>query len=267
MEPVRILLLGAHPDDAEFFAGGFLAKHASLGSKLRLISVTDGRSGHQSIPDEKLISIRRQEAAQSGHAIGAEYLTWDFPDGYLTPSQEVRHRIIAEIRSFQPDLVLTHRTCDYHPDHRAVAQAVQDASYLVTVPKIVAEVPALRRDPIVAYMVDLFTRPVPLRADFVFDATPFLDKVVDMLACHTSQVFDWLPYNQCVLDQVPAKNPKRRAWLQDWFLGMAQPRQRFWQAAWGRVPELIEAFEISEYAGRLSQEQKDRLFPGCKSST
>ena len=56
--------------------------------------------------------------------------------------------IIREIRDFQPDLVLTHRPCDYHPDHRAVGQCVQDASYMVTVPHIVPDVQALRKDPV-----------------------------------------------------------------------------------------------------------------------
>ncbi len=158
MNPTRVLVLGAHPDDAEVSAGGLLWSHHSQGSLLRLISVTDGRSGHQSIPDAELIEIRRQEASQAGKLLGCDYLTWDFPDGYLETSLALRLQIIREIRTFRPDLILTHRTCDYHPDHRAVGQAVQDASYLVTVPKIAPEVPALARDPVVAYMPDLFTR-------------------------------------------------------------------------------------------------------------
>ncbi len=80
------------------------------------------------------------------------------PTADLQADLALRAAIIREIRGFQPDLVLTHRLWDYHPDHRAVAQAVQDACYLVTVPHIAADVPALRRDPVVAFMIDTFTR-------------------------------------------------------------------------------------------------------------
>ena len=59
----RVLVLGAHPDDAEFFAGGLLASHYRIGSTMRLISVTNGQSGHQSVPSHELIVRRRAEAA------------------------------------------------------------------------------------------------------------------------------------------------------------------------------------------------------------
>lgn len=262
---MRVLVLGAHPDDAEFHAGGLLFAHAQQGSQIRIVSVTDGRSGHQSIDEESLVVIRRQEAAHAGQVIQAEYHTWDFPDGYLMPDLHVRQRIIREMRTFKPDLVLTHRTCDYHPDHRAVGLAVQDASYLVTVPKIVPDVPALRSDPVVAYMPDLFTRPNPFRPDAVLDATESIETIVSMLACHESQVFDWLPYNQQVLGKVPSDTEKRIEWLRTWFLQMVSKRGlSFWKSEWGSTPQLVEAYEISEYAGRATQEQLQRLFPGCR---
>ena len=114
----RVLVLGAHPDDAEVSAGGLVVRHCLAGSSVRIISVTDGRSGHHEIPPESLVDVRRQEARAAGQRVGAEYETWDFPDGALQPTLEVRSAIIREIRSFAPDLVLTHRTNDYHPDHR-----------------------------------------------------------------------------------------------------------------------------------------------------
>ncbi|HUG90842.1 MAG TPA: PIG-L family deacetylase, partial [Planctomycetaceae bacterium] len=154
----RLLVLGAHPDDAEFHAGGLVSIYRRLGRAVKIVSVTDGSSGHHERRPEELRVIRAAEAAASGAVIGAESAVWDFRDGSLQPTLQVRERIIAEIRAYRPDLVLTHRPNDYHPDHRAVGQAVQDASYMVTVPPVVPHVPALRRDPVVAYMSDLFTR-------------------------------------------------------------------------------------------------------------
>ena len=202
--PLKLLVLGAHPDDAEYHAGGLAAIYRELGHTVRMISLTNGAAGHYQRPPETLGEIRRAEAAAAGRVIGATYETWDIPDGELMPTLEVRRRVIREIRTFAPDLVLTHRTSDYHPDHRAVGQLVQDASYLVTVPNVLREVPALRNDPVVAYMADLFAKPSPLTPDVVLDVTDRIATIVAMLACHRTQVFEWLPFGQGVLQEVPA---------------------------------------------------------------
>ncbi|MCO6459614.1 MAG: PIG-L family deacetylase [Pirellulaceae bacterium] len=265
----RLLILGAHPDDAEFHAGGLAARYRRLGRAVKLVSVTNGAAGHHRLEPDELARRRRDEAAAAGRVIGAEYVTWDFPDGALLPSLELRHQIIREIRSFEPDLVLTHRTCDYHPDHRAVGQAVQDASYLVTVPLVVRDVPILRRDPVVAAMADLFTRPNPLRPDVVLDTTAEVDSIVAMLACHESQVFDFLPYNQGLLEQVPSDPAQRLAWLRAWYGGRARAvADRFRSSLVaelgeevGGAVEFAEAYEISEYATALDPAERKRLFP------
>lgn len=270
--PPRLLILGAHPDDAEFHAGGLAANYRELGHEVRMISVTDGAAGHHRRTPEDLRIVRKAEAAAAGELIGAAYETWDFPDGHLLPTLELRQRIIAEIRSFRPDLVLTHRTSDYHPDHRAVGQAVQDASFLVTVPLVVPKAPALRRDPVVAYMCDLFTRPCPFRADVLLDTTGRVDQIVKMLACHRSQVFEWLPYNQRIDDQVPADESGQFAWLRGWFTGIARLRADRFRPELvaalgverGNAIESCEAYEISEYAAPLDAAARERLFPGSK---
>jgi LmbE family N-acetylglucosaminyl deacetylase len=266
----RILVLGAHPDDAEFFAGGLLSAHADAGSVISLVSVTNGQSGHHQLSSDALVARRRREAAASGALLRTSYITWDFPDGYLQPSLELREAIIREVRTFQPSLILTHRPFDYHPDHRAVGQAVQDASYMVMVPKIAPGYVPPTKEPIVAYMVDLFTRPCPFRADIVIDVSSFLERVIDLLSCHQSQFFEWMPWIDRLEDTLPnleAMEPSERQgalreWLRGWYLERTQPRvDRFWKSAWGGKPLLIEAYELSEYAGRASGEMLDKLFP------
>jgi len=268
-EPLRLLILGAHPDDAEFHAGGLAVMYRELGHVVKMVSVTNGESGHHEIPPPQLAEIRRAEAAASAGLIGAASEVWDFPDGQLEPTLELRRRLIREIRAFRPDLLVTHRPNDYHPDHRAVGRAVQDSSYMVTVPHVVPEVPILPRDPVVAYMVDLFTKPYPLVGDVVIDIDGRLDTLVAMLACHASQVFEWLPFNQGVLDQVPAEQAERPGWVRRLFGQYARPRaERYRQeltAAYGperaaRV-EFAEVFEISEYASPLDDSARRRLFP------
>ena len=269
----RVLVLGAHPDDAEFFAGGLLHAHRNQGATLRIISVTNGQSGHHEMPSDALVARRRTEAARSGSLLQSDYVTWDYPDGSLQPTLDVRESIIREIRTFRPDLVLTHRPFDYHPDHRAVGQAVQDASYMVMVPKIVPGYPPPSQEPIVAYMVDLFSRPAPFRPDTVLDASHYLENVLDMLACHESQFFEWMPWIDRTAHTMPnmlgmseaERTLALRNWLRDWYLERTALRgDRFWNRAWGEQPTLVEAYEISEYAGKPSRERLASLFPKCQ---
>lgn len=266
---LKLLILGAHPDDAEFHAGGLATIYRQLGHQVRMISVTDGGAGHHERPADELCQIRRAEAAAAGNVIGAEYFTWDFPDGSLLPTLEVRERIIREIRSYQPDLVLTHRTSDYHPDHRAVGQAVQDASYMVTVPLVVPDVPFLQRDPVVAYMVDLFTRPCPMQPDIVIDVTCQIDTIVAMLACHQSQFFEFLPFNLNANQKLPTDPVERKSWLHNWYLTLTAKRSERFRpeliANYGeqrsQQVQLVEAYEISEYAASIDRITRSKLFP------
>jgi N-acetylglucosamine malate deacetylase 1 len=270
----RLLILGAHPDDAEFHAGGLATIYRQLNRTVKLVSVTDGAAGHHERSPADLIVLRRTEAANAGSVIGATYETWEFPDGSLEPTLDVRRRIIREIREFRPDLVLTHRTCDYHPDHRAVGQCVQDASYMVTVPNVLPEIPALTKDPVVAYLPDLFTRPAPMRVDVVIDIRDQMETIAQMLACHRTQVFEWLAYEADILDTVPDEEDHRDAWVLSWMAGHIQPRARRIRDellsrcgdARGKAIEFVEMFEISEYARQPDAVAISQLFPNALES-
>ena len=267
-DSLRLLILGAHPDDAEFHAGALAAMYRRRGHAVKMVSLTNGDAGHHELAGAPLAERRRAEAQTAAAVIGAASEVWEHRDGQLQPTLELRWQVVREIRTFRPDLVLTHRPNDYHPDHRAVGQAVQDACYLVTVPAIVPDSPSLRRDPIVGFLPDRFTKPTPLAGDVVFDAEPYLEQVVEMLACHASQVFEWLPFNRGAA--APPRDPAaRRAWLRDWYLGLLRPQAnryrerliaRYGQQR-GSAVEYAEAFEISEYAAPLDDEARARLFP------
>ena len=266
---MRLLFLVAHPDDAEFHAGGFAAMHAQRGNIVKFVSLTNGDAGHHLRPGPALAERRRKEAEAAAKVIGGTAEIWPHHDGCLQPTLELRWQVIREIRTFKPDLVLTHRTNDYHPDHRAVGTVVRDACYLVTVPALAPEAAALARDPVVAFLPDRFTKPAPLAGDVVMDVGPYVAQIVDMLACHRSQVFEWLPFNQGVADQVPADGSGQREWLRDWYLGWLRPQtDRYRQQLVarygderGRQIEFAEVFEISEYAAPLDETMRERLFP------
>src|ERR1035437_8175953 len=146
--PVRVIAFGAHPDDCDLSAGGLAAKYATLGYKVKFVSLTNGDAGHQSQSGQTLAARRRAEAKEAGRRIGIEYDVLDSHDGELLPTLAVRQQVIRKIREWQADVVLAPRPNDYHPDHRDTGILVQDASYMVTVPDIVPDTPALRKNPV-----------------------------------------------------------------------------------------------------------------------
>jgi LmbE family N-acetylglucosaminyl deacetylase len=273
--PRRILALGAHPDDCDIKAGGTAAKWRSLGHVVKLVSVCDGRAGHQTDHGPALAERRRAEARAAGAVIGAEYEVLEFPDGELQPSLEVRRRLIRLIRMFQPDLLLTHRPNDYHPDHFYTGQLVQEAAYMLTVPAICPDTPHLERSPVIAYFADSFRKPCRFEPDVTVDIGEELDRLIDMLHCHVSQFYEWLPYNGGYLEQVPTEEVARRAWLKERICGRIRPlADRYrdlvvqtYGAERGAEVRFIEAFEISEFGAPLDATARAELFPFLPASS
>jgi LmbE family N-acetylglucosaminyl deacetylase len=263
--PVRVIAFGAHPDDCDLQAGGLAAKYAALGNKVKFISLTNGDAGHQSQGGEALAARRRAEAKEAARRIGIEYDVLDNHDGELLPTLAVRQQVIREIREWQADIVLAPRPNDYHPDHRYTGILVQDASYMVTVPDIVPETPALRKNPVFLYFSDHFTRPQPFRPDIVISIDDVYDKKIDMLDAHVSQFYEWLPWHDGQLDQVPKDPAERKKWL-------ASKRPKSMPAEWrealqkryGAEAQHIqhaEAFEITEYGRQPDKDEIRKLFP------
>ncbi len=140
---------------------------------------------------------------------------------------------------------------------------------MVTVPHVASDVPALSKDPVVAYLPDLFTRPTPMRADIVIDVTEQMESIARMLACHRSQVFEWLAYEEDMLDTIPEGEHERLNWVQTWFANHIRCRSERCRGELiatygeqrGAVVEFIEMFEISEYAHQPDTECRRQLFP------
>jgi LmbE family N-acetylglucosaminyl deacetylase len=265
---LRVMIIGAHPDDAEK-AGGTAAKYTALGYEVLLVSMTNGDAGHYKMGGGILAQRRMEEARRAGEVIGAKYLVLDNHDGELMPTLENRRKVISLIRKFRPDLIFTHRPNDYHPDHRYTGVLVQDAAYMITVPNIVAGTPHLDKNPVIMYMSDRFTKPLPFKPDVVVGLDDVIEKKMDMYHCHESQMYEWLPFNRGALDEVPKNDSERRAWL-------GERRKRNDQMIADKYREKLielygeekgskiryaEAFENSEYGSSLSEKNLKILFP------
>jgi LmbE family N-acetylglucosaminyl deacetylase len=234
-----------------------------------LVSVTSGNAGHHEMAPDALARRRAEEAARAGAVIGARYLVLDHDDGRLVPDLEVREELIGLIRRFGPDLLLGPRPFDYHPDHRAVGRLMVDASYLLTVPLIRPDVPSMERMPVIAYTCDGFRKPAPFEPDVVIGIDDQFEKKARMLACHESQVYEWIPFNRRYVDSVP-EGPEER-W--EWFRRRCRDRfgrtarrfrrllvERYGQREGQRI-QAAEAFEICEYGRRPDADLLERLFP------
>ena len=194
---LRVIAFGAHPDDCDIRAAGTAAKFAALGHHVKFVSVTNGEAGHQFRQPAELAALRRTETEAVAKLMGIEYEVLNNRDGRLLPTVEARFEMIGLIRRYRPDLILTHRPNDYHPDHRATSTLVCDAAYMVIVPHIVPEVSALRVNPVIAYLSDHFQRPAAFAPTIVIDVEPVLEQIIDQMVCHRSQFFEWLPWTMC----------------------------------------------------------------------
>jgi len=92
-------------------------------------------------------------------------------------------------------------------------ELVQDASYIVTVPNMLALTNITIKQPKICYMYDKFKKPYPFQSDVVVSIDDVIEKKIDMLHCHVSQMYEWLPFNQGILDQVPVGGKKDESGL------------------------------------------------------
>ena len=267
--PLRVLMIGAHPDDCEFKTGGIGAKYTALGHVVRFVSATNGDAGHHEIGGPPLARRRIEEARRSAAVAGIESLVLDNHDGRLEMDIATRENVLRVIREFRPDLLFTHRPNDYHPDHRRTSILVQDSSYLIRVPNICPRTPHLSTTPIILYMSDHFLKPYPFTPDVVVAIDDVMDVKARILHEHTSQMYEWLPYDGGYLDQVPAGDAERVEWLKARLLrrdGAVADRFRDLLLARygeerGNAIQCAEAFEVSEYGRGLPPDQIATYFP------
>jgi LmbE family N-acetylglucosaminyl deacetylase len=264
---VRIICIGAHPDDCEMEFGGTAAKFAAAGHSVKFLAVTNGAAGHQRLSGAAMIEIRRRESALAAERLGiacSEVLA--HRDGELQPSLENRHEIVAHIRTWRADCVLTHRPFDYHPDHRYTSQLVQDSAYLVVVPGVCPEIQPLAHNPVFLYLEDAFQMPTPFQPDIAVDIDDVWERKMDALDAHASQVYEWLPWVDGDLDEVPSSPEARRDWLsRRWEKEPSACVQaalaRRYGGAYAREVRHAEAFQVCEYGRRPAREELDAIFP------
>ncbi len=269
-EPLRIIAFGAHPDDNELRLAGTAAKWAALGHKVKFVACTNGDIGHWREAGGPLARRRTAESMETAKILGITTQVLDIHDGELEPTLENRRTITRLIREWKADIVLGHRPNDYHPDHRAVGQLIQDASYMVTVPFFVPDTPHLQRNPVFLSYEDNFTRPNPFRADIVVSIDDVLEKKLAAVEALPSQFYEGganggpqlVPSDDA--GKARRKNEVRESFRRRFISTATQYREKLrelYGAERGDKVQAAEAFEISEYGRKPNAEEIRRLFP------
>ena len=266
--PINVIVIGAHPDDCDADAGGTAILFAQMGHHVKFISLTNGDAGHYAMGGGALAKRRVAEAQEAGNRFGVEYMVFDNHDGELMPTLENRLKIIREIRKWNADIVIGPRVNDYHPDHRNTAILMQDAAYLVIVPNIAPDVPALKKNPVFLFAEDRFQKPNPFEPDIAVVIDEVFDQKIYGMAAHESQYFEWLPWTAGNLDNVPKDEKSRLGLLAKWrtFAPNASVREclKKWYGDEAAMVKHAEAFEICEYGKQPDEEEILRLFPMLK---
>lgn len=280
---MNILMIGAHQDDNEFRCGGLAHKYVKMGYNVTFLSMCNGCGGHHILTPEETVATRAKESAKVAELLGITYDVWDNDDCSLVADLETRRRLIRYIRKINPDLIISHRPNDYHADHRAVGQLVQDASYMLIVPHECPDVPAMRKMPVIMYNEDSFKNP-DFSGDIVLDMDDENDTKLQIAKINVSQVFEWLPYTYG--EEVPEGEEARWEYLKGmnitadttdeevmaakrgYAVRYAKTAARFRKELIERYGEergkkirYAEAFEVCEYGEKLTDELKEKFFP------
>jgi LmbE family N-acetylglucosaminyl deacetylase len=269
-DPVRVICFGAHPDDCELKAAGVAAMWAAKGAKVKFVSVTNGDIGHWKMGREELAKRRKAEVGACAKELGIETEVLDIHDGELEPTLANRKTITRLIREWKADVVMSHRPNDYHPDHRYVGVLVQDAAYMVAVPKLLPDVPPLKNNPVFLYYSDRFQKPNPFTADIVVAIDAVIEKKMKCVELLESQFFEGGALGGPEL--IPADEAgktRRKAVVREQHL--TRDRQtadrfrdrltEFYPPATAVKAKYVEAFEVCEYGKRPSAAETRKLFP------
>lgn len=190
-EMTRVMVIGAHPDDPEFGAGGTIAKLAAAGKEITYVLITSGDKGSHdpNVRPGQLATLREQEQRNAADVLGVKHVVYlRYADGILENTLALRARLAHIIRQDKPHIIFAidpWRHYQLAPDHRAAGYASLDALWAAREWHIFAE--------------QLYGDEAPWRvsraylywtdnADHFEDITDTIDKKIQALACHVSQV-------------------------------------------------------------------------------
>lgn len=183
-----VLVISCHPDDMEIACAGTLLKCKERGDKVVVCHLSSGNLGHEIIPPDELMVMRANEAKRSGALGNFDDVIWGgFHDlDIYADNKEARDKVVDVIKRVDPDFIITHAPNDYMPDHVATSKLVFDACFAATLPNYHTPTEGRARMVPIYYMDTLAG--VNFNPTEYVDVTPYIDKKLEMLNCHESQI-------------------------------------------------------------------------------
>jgi bacillithiol biosynthesis deacetylase BshB1 len=175
-----VLVIAAHPDDAEISAGGTMLTLRDAGRAFGIVDLTRGEMGTRGTADDRA----REVAAANAILRPAVRHNLELPDGRVTVTVEARERLAALIRRHQPDVLIAHHMDDLHPDHAACGVLAREAWYVSGLARLAGPGETARRPRRLYH----FLGHVPTEPTFVVDIGRVFEEKVRLVRCYASQL-------------------------------------------------------------------------------
>lgn len=187
---MRVLAIGAHPDDLVILCGGTLSRFVDEGHEVVMCDVARGDKGSFTHSADEIAAIRARESANAARIAGAEYVALGLSDGgVLSGDPEQRAMMIDLVRSTRPDVIITHAPNDYMTDHNEVSKLVFDTTFLATLPLLSTDHPSHDTVTPLYYMDTLAG--LAFEPEEYVDISSVIERKTEMLQAHASQL-EWL---------------------------------------------------------------------------
>ncbi|BDD03569.1 bacillithiol biosynthesis deacetylase BshB1 [Aureibacter tunicatorum] len=180
-----ILVIAAHPDDAELMCSGTIAKHVAQGHKVGVLDLTRGELGTRGT-----IHTRREEAENSAKILGLSVReNAEFEDGFFVNDKQHQLELIKFIRKFQPDMVICNPNEDRHPDHGRAAKLVIDSCFLSGLRKVETIDRGVEQKEWRPKHIYQFIQNDYIQPDFVVDITEYWELKLASIRAFSTQFF------------------------------------------------------------------------------
>jgi len=181
-----ILVIAAHPDDAELACSGTVAAQVAKGYKVGILDLTKGEMGTRGTPE-----IRMQESAEASKILGLDVReNLGFKDIYFKDDDSHRLEIVKIIRKFKPEIVLANAVTDRHPDHGKGGAVASNACFMSGLRKIETTLDGIDQDPWRPKYVYHYIQNNYIKPDFVVDITDFWNIKIESIKAFRSQFYD-----------------------------------------------------------------------------
>jgi LmbE family N-acetylglucosaminyl deacetylase len=259
-DKLKVMVIFAHPDEGEIYAGGVTALYTQLGHEVKFMSLTNGDAGHYEMKPKELAERRYREAMNAKEILSlSEYEIFGYHDGILENTEEIRKKVSRAIRAWEADIVFTfYPAKGGHNDNMTAGWIVREASSMLDPGKM----------PVFIYMRDFHTASFSYIPDFAIAIDKVWETKLAACGAHESQVIEYNPEMEGVLDEVLASKEVQADFLYHNTspFSIVRPDIRLALEKWygneeAKEVSYAEEFEIAEYGRQITEEDVFELFP------